>query len=355
MKMANVNIVKVRRLPSLRELSVELPITERVRSVILNARESVVRHLVEKTQTRNLLVVVGPCSIHSESEALEYAARLSGLMKRVESHITVLMRVCGDKPRTRKDWEGFMKDPHLDGSCDMVSGFRLMRGLILKILDLGVPVATEALHRSAFNVISDLVSYAWIGARTIADPEKRAMASGLTMPVGMKNPDHGPLSIALNAIDYARHPGIFDGPDEDNVLSIIETAGNRYAHLILRGSAKGTNHDSVSIKSACQALTEMGLISRVIVDCSHGNALGDYLNQTKVANSLVDQITAGEEGVAGFMLESYLKGGKQNSSKLGTPEGARLVVPELSVTDACLPWEDTEALILDVYKKLGGK
>jgi 3-deoxy-7-phosphoheptulonate synthase len=354
MQMANVNIKNMRKLPSLRELSHELPTTVKMEELILDARTAVEIILSAKGGQGKLLVIVGPCSVHNVAETLEYAERLSRLSKVVASRVTIIMRVCGDKPRTRKDWEGFMKDPHLDGSCDMVSGFRLTRKLMLRILELGVPIATEALHRTAFNVVSDLVSYAWIGARTIADPEKRALASGLSMPVGMKNPDHGPLSIAVNAIDYARQAGTFDGPDEDNVVSIIETAGNQFAHLILRGTAKGTNHDPQSIKEATSALSKAGLIDRVVVDCSHGNTSGNYLNQITVAQSLMDQVVSGEGGIAGLMLESYLKGGKQDSSRLGTPEGAKSIKPSLSVTDACLSWEDTEALILHIYKKLGG-
>lgn len=366
MCMSNVNITKVSRLPSFRELAKSFPILEAAKQMILSAREAVTRVLYGSApHPKSILIIVGPCSVHNTEEAYEYATRLAGLMKKVKSRITILMRVCGDKPRTRKDWEGFMKDPNLDGSCDMVSGFKKMRKLMLDIVNLGVPIATEALHRAAFNVISDLVSYTWIGARTIADPEKRAMASGLSMPVGMKNPDHGPLSIAINAIDYARHPGVFDGPDEDNVLSIIETAGNTDAHLILRGKKNShakesqkkviPNFDSVSIKEACQELRKAKLIKRVIVDCSHDNCEGNYQNQVTVVDSLMEQIVSGETGIAGLMLESYLKGGQQDGKALGTPEGAEAVKPELSVTDACLSWEDTESLILGVYKKLGGK
>ena len=351
MNIININIAGKKKLPSLNELSREISVTAKESRFITNSRKCVKDHLLGQMLPKRILAIIGPCSVHNVEEAYEYAVRLSKLSKKVGDKITILMRVCGDKPRTRKDWEGFMKDPHLDGSFDMAYGFKEMRKLMLSIVKLGIPIATEALHRTQFNVISDLVSYAWIGARTIADPEKRAMASGLTMPVGMKNPDHGPLSIAINAIDYARHPGVFDGPDENNVLSIIETSGNKYAHLILRGSSSGQNYDSDSIKQACKALEESNLINRVMIDCSHGNSNGDYLNQIKVANSLTDQIITQGNKIVGFMIESYLKGGKQDGKKIGTKECPK-IKSGLSVTDACLSWEDTEKLILGIYKRL---
>ena len=349
--MINVNIMKEEVLPSFDELSKEIPLSEPAQNTIFNGRNSVIKHLQGKTESKEILVIVGPCSVHNTDEAYEYAVRLSDLKKKLGKHITILMRVCGDKPRTRRGWGGFMKDPHLDGTADVTFGLREMRKLMLRINELGVPVATEALNPIAFNIISDLVSYAWIGARTISDPEKRALATGISVPIGLKNPDQGKLSVAIDAIDCVGQPGIFIGTNEDGRAAKIITAGNPYPHLILRGSKDidGNNHpnyDSDSIKKSCTELAKEGFINRVIVDCSHGNCNGDYLNQIKVAKSLKDQINGGETGIAGLMLESYFKGGKQDSKKLGTPDGASSVLPEISVTDACLSWEDTETLIL---------
>lgn len=354
-KMTNVRISRSTRLPSPRKLAKEFPMLEKVARNIIRIRRNIANVLVGKSSSDKILIIVGPCSVHCPVAAYEYAKKLSVLAKRVQGRITIMMRVCGDKPRTSKAWPGYMFDPRLDGSFDMVSGYREMTKLMSKITELGLPIATEALHRAAFNVVSRFISYAWIGARTIADPEKRDMASGLSMPVGMKNPDHGPLKTAINAIDYARCPGVFEGPDDNNVVSINRTKGNSHPHLILRGSSSGPNHCSESVRSACEMLKDAGLIDRLIIDCSHGNAEGNYQKQIAVAHSVVDQIIAGETGIAGLMIESYLLGGKQKDNVIGTPEGAQNANPRQSQTDACLSWEDTEKLILDIYEKLGDK
>lgn len=352
MCMTNVNVKSIRPLPSFNELKRDYPLTEKAKATVVSARESVSAILKGENQSQHLLIV-GPCSVHDYEETLAYARQLMELQQKYGDRFLFLMRVCCDKPRTKKDWRGFFNDPDLDGTCDMDKGFRYARQLMLAINELGLPVACEALSDKSFNVVSDLVSYAWIGARTVTSPDVRDLATGLSMPVGIKNSnadDH--FDSALNAIEFALHPSVFAGPDDDGKISCVRTSGNPQPHLILRGGKSGPNYDLKHIRRASAELRASHLPERLIVDCSHGNAKGDEKNQIDVLVYLAHKLAAGERAIAGFMLESYLSGGKQDKETcklLGTQEGASRVKPGLSVTDSCLSFADTTKLIEQVY------
>lgn len=353
MSLANEKSKKKGIVPSLRQLNELIPHTVRTKKVVSSARKKVIEYLNGKMSRGHLLAIVGPCAVHNPMTVLQYAKKLAELAKKISSHITVIMRVNGEKPRTKKSWDGYALDPMFDGTHMVNIGFYEMRKLMHDINDLELPVATEALIPTSFNVLSDMVSYAWIGARNVSDTNSRQLASGISMPVGIKNSTDSPLSTAVNAIDFANQPGYMFVPDEDNIMDIHDTDGNPCPHLILRGNGHGPNYDSASIKAARQELLEAGLIDRVIVDCSHGNCGGHYHKQKDVLMSLVDQIMAGEDGIAGFMMESYLKAGKQKVDNLGTKSvNINTVDPEQSITDACLSWEETESALLNAYAEL---
>jgi 3-deoxy-7-phosphoheptulonate synthase len=341
--MSNTQIKIKGKLPTFNELQKELPLSETAKNQILLARDTVENILTGKDG--RILLIVGPCSIHNVDEAYQYAKLLKTWAEK-HPQAFVMMRVCCDKPRTKKDWRGIFNDPNLDGSHDLAKGFRISRKLMVDICELGLPIACEALSPANFHVVSDIVSYAWVGARTGSSPDVREMTSGLSMPVGVKNSNESDsLDSALHAIDFARHSSTFAGPDNDGVMSIIETTGNTCPHLILRGGKSGPNYGKDKQIEAVEALTKSHLIYRFVVDISHGNCNKDYLKQIQVLQELVKCRTP---QMVGVMVESYLNSGKQNGCLLGTPEGPFGLKPGLSVTDACLGWDET-AMALSAF------
>ncbi|MEI6627573.1 MAG: 3-deoxy-7-phosphoheptulonate synthase [bacterium] len=339
--MSNTRVKFGSRLPTFNQLKEEFPLSEELKAQILAQRKSVENILDGKDQ--RVLLIVGPCSVHNFDETIAYAKLLASWAKQHQDKALVLMRVCCDKPRTKKDWRGIFTDPDLNGTHDLAKGLRLSRELMVQVASLGLPVACEALTPSNFHVVSDVVSYAWVGARTGNTPDVREMTSGLSMPVGIKNSNESDsLATTINAIDFARHPSVFANPNDDGEMSVVSTSGNAYSHLILRGNASGPNYDLAHQASAVNALTKAGLNPRLVIDVSHGNCNKDYAKQTHV---LKDLALAHDSHLAGVMVESYLEAGKQDGSKLGTPEGLKNLQAGLSVTDGCLSWKQTaEAL-----------
>jgi 3-deoxy-7-phosphoheptulonate synthase len=296
-----------------------------------------------------LLVIVGPCSIHDERAALEYATRLQGLCGELGERLYVIMRVYFEKPRTAVGWKGLINDPHLDGSFDIEGGIRKAREILLRITELGLPAATEMLDPIIPQYIADLVSWAAIGARTTESQTHRQMASGLSMPVGYKNGTDGSLQGALDAMSAARHAHSFLGIDDDGLTAIIDTRGNPWGHLILRGGRSGPNYDPAIIADAVAALRRAGLPAGLAVDCSHANSGRKFENQGKVWRSVLAQRAAGNRDLIGVMLESNLHEGSQ---ALGDdPAQLRYGV---SVTDECIGWEETESLLREGAALLAG-
>ena len=209
-----------------------------------------------------MLVIVGPCSIHDPVAAVDYARHLLPLRREFADRMEIIMRVYFEKPRTILGWKGLINDPHLDGSCDIETGLNVGRKLLLDIVGLGMPAATEFLDPVVPQYLADLVSWAAVGARTTESQTHREMASGLSMPVGFKNGTDGSLETAVNAMKAARSEHSFLGIDPDGRTCIIQTTGNRWGHIVLRGGKHAPNYDERSIADAVKQLADAGRRSR---------------------------------------------------------------------------------------------
>ncbi len=342
----NINIVSFTPLISPREMKELYPLTDSLREQIAHSRE-VVQNILNGKDSR-FMMIVGPCSIHSEEVALDYARRLAELQKRVEDELFMIMRTYFEKPRTTLGWKGLIYDPDLDNTHNIIKGLKLARKILINIAEIGLPTGTELLDPIVPQYISDLVSWASIGARTTESQTHREMASGFSMPIGFKNSTDGNLQVAIDAMISARGSHHFLGIDEDGHSCIIETAGNSMSHLILRGGKGRPNYDPVSIVESLERMQKAGLPPRIVVDCSHANCGKRYALQVHVLRDVIQQRIEGNPFLLGAMLESSLKPGSQPFP----PPGA---VPEygVSITDPCLGWEETETLILESARRLG--
>ena len=291
-----------------------------------------------------LLVVVGPCSLHDPLSALEYADRLAALAPEVSDQLLLVMRAYVEKPRTTIGWKGLVYDPQLDGSGDMAEGLALSRRLMLAMLERGLPVATELLQPLVAGYFDDLLGWAAIGARTSESQVHRELVSGLDVPVGFKNGTDGSLSIACDAMRSAAHPHQHFGVDGLGRPALVETDGNPDTHLVLRGGHSGPNHDAASVAVARASLEKQGIAARIMVDCSHANSGKDPLRQPAVLRDVLDQRLAGDASLRGVMLESHLF------------DGCQALSTELrygvSITDGCLGWSGTEAMLREAAERL---
>ena len=340
----NTRILAQENLPSPAAVQDEFPQTEKSLTTVSNGRSTLEKILDRKDKRR--FILTGPCSIHDPAAALDYALRLKSLADEVSDVLVLVMRVYFEKPRTTVGWKGLINDPDLDNSFNIVKGIRTARKLLRDISELGLPIGTEALDPLMPQYLGDLVSWNAIGARTTESQTHREMASGLSTPVGLKNGTDGGLSIAINAMQSARMPHAFLGIDLDGYSSITRTAGNPYAHLILRGG-KTPNYGAGAIAEAEAMLREAGLPSSIVVDCSHGNSNKNYANQVHVLNDVVQQICAGNRSVVGMMLESNIAAGSQKIQ----PDLSKLVYGQ-SVTDACIAWDETTSTIREASAAL---
>jgi len=336
----DLRVVSLRPLLSPALLCDDLPLSAVVADVVHDTREEVVRIL--NRQDDRLIVVVGPCSVHDCGAALEYAHRLAAVGRKLCSELRIVMRVYFEKPRTTVGWKGLINDPNLDGSFAVNQGLRMARQLLLDILCLGLPAGCEFLDPITPQFFADVVTWGAIGARTTESQIHRQLASGLSMPVGFKNGTNGDVQIAIDAIRAAMHPHSFFGVTDQGLAGIVATRGNQDCHVILRGGRDATNYDAESVKRVLQTLREHGLPQRLIVDASHGNSSRDYRRQPDVIRDVANQIASGERGIVGAMLESFLLEGRQD---LTDPAALRY---GQSVTDACIGWETTEAVLEDL-------
>ncbi len=338
----NLNIQETVPLISPKELKHIMPMDEESNATVVKTRNAI--HAILQGEDSRLMAIVGPCSIHDPSAALEYAQRLQKLSQEVSSHILLLMRVYFEKPRTTIGWKGYVSDPHLNDSCDMSTGLREARRLLLRINSLGMPAATEFLDPVVPQYLADLISWAAIGARTTESQTHRQMASGLSMPVGFKNGTDGGIQVAIDAMQSARNAHSFLGLDSDGRTCIVKTKGNIWGHLVLRGGRASPNYDEASIALAERQLSHAGLKPKLIVDCSHGNTGKRYALQGKVWDSVVEQRRQGSQALAGVMVESNLFEGSQS-----IPMNLNQLRYGVSITDECIGWETTEALIKQTY------
>jgi len=334
LKTQNLRVVKTEPLVPPSVLKAELPASDDIYQVVVQARATV-RAMIGGTD-RRLLAVVGPCSIHDPAAAMEYARRLQALAERLQDKLYIIMRVYFEKPRTTIGWKGLINDPHLDGTYDIQLGLRLARRLLLDINALGLPAGTELLDPITPQYLADLISWTAIGARTTESQTHREMASGLSMPVGFKNSTEGNFAVAANALESARHPHTFLGINQDGQTSAIHTQGNPDGHVILRGG-RGPNHDAESIRACAMLLAKSGLPARLMIDCSHGQTNKDYTRQPEILANVIGQITAGNTAVMGVMLESNLQPGNQTLTN-----GRDGLAYGVSITDPCIDWATTE-------------
>lgn len=315
----------------------ELSASDAAYAVVARARQSV--QAILSGEDKRLLVVVGPCSIHDPDAALDYAARLKVLAAKHASELFVVMRTYFEKPRTTVGWKGLINDPHLDGSFAINDGLRTARKLLVALAELGVPAGTEFLDPITPQFVADLVSWGAIGARTSESQVHRELASGLSMPVGFKNGTGGSVQIALDAIRSAAHPHRFLSVTKQGLAAIVATKGNPDCHVILRGGSQGPNYAAADVQVVAERLEASGLRPQVMVDCSHANSGKDPSRQPAVAANIGQQIQQQPRRIFGLMLESFIEAGRQDA-----PKGAELVYGQ-SITDGCLSWEDTEAVL----------
>lgn len=326
---------KISPLVSPASLRAELSVEPRIASTVTSSRRDVVEVLDGRDD--RLVVVVGPCSIHDPAAALDYAHRLAAHADMLSGELCVVMRTYFEKPRSTVGWKGLINDPGLDGTYDVNTGLRTARALLLDIIALGLPVGCEFLDPITPQFLADVVTWGAIGARTAASQVHRQLCSALSMPVGIKNPTDGDVQVAVDGVGAAGASHVFMGIDHDGVAALVTTAGNPDAHVILRGGATGPNHDAASVDSTLAALRRAGLPERVVVDASHGNSGKDHVRQAAVTREIAARIAAGERGVAGVMLESFLVAGRQDV-------GADMIYGQ-SVTDSCMDWDTTAALL----------
>ena len=333
-KTDNLRIKAVRSLIPPILLIEELPLNYKVADLIYNTR-SLAQAIIQGKDDR-LLVIVGPCSIHDPRAAIDYAYRLKSCIDQYTKELCIVMRVYFEKPRTTIGWKGLINDPTLDGSFNINQGLRIARRLLLAINQIGVPTGSEFLDTIIPQYISDLTSWAAIGARTTESQTHRELASGLSMPIGFKNGTTGNIQIAVDAVLAARHPHNFLGVSKQGIAAIISTKGNPNSHVILRGSTQCPNYDSQSIEKTVTKLKAIHLPPRAMVDCSHGNSNKDHKKQIEVVDSLCDQIRQGSFYLFGVMIESNLLEGKQ------ILETHKPLTYGQSITDTCISWEDTK-------------
>lgn len=343
-RIENLNIAEESEILSPDALKSQFRLAENDIVKIMNWQRTV-KFILDGTDPR-LMIVVGPCSIHDPKAAIEYAQKLKSLSEQVQDKIQLIMRVYFEKPRTAVGWQGLINDPHLDHSFHIEEGLKIARRLLLEITRMDLPVAGEALDIVTPPYIQDLISYTAIGARTVESQSHRKMASGLTSAVGFKNATWGDLDIAVHAIASARNPHNFVSINPEGHASVIRTKGNDYGHIILRGG-KQPNYSRKDIQECIEKLRKNNLLPSIVVDCSHGNSLKKPERQGIVFRDLLDQILEGNASIRGLMLESNLFEGNQPLTS--QVEDLKYGV---SITDACIGWEETESLILETHEKL---
>ncbi len=337
----NINIASRSALSSPGAIRSELPLSVDSVGKVMEARQEICDILDGKS--KKFMIIVGPCSIHDPVAALEYATRLKALSDEVSDYIRIVMRVYVEKPRTTVGWKGLIYDPDLNASYNIEKGIFISRRLMLRIIDLGLPIATELLDPIIAQYIADTVAWAAIGARTTEAQTHRQLGSGLSMPVGFKNATDGSLQTAIDAVATARSEHSFIGVLEDGHIGVFRTCGNPYAHIVLRGGSNQPNYGAEHVAFLKVAMRKAGIKPMVVVDCSHSNSGKNYTKQHLVLEDVLKQLESGEDALSGVMLESNLLPGNQKIEAGCCPN------PGISITDGCIGWEETADLVRKSY------
>lgn len=331
-------------LPSPADIKKLLPAHEHLSHFIQTTRQQIKQILLGEDP--RWIVIVGPCSIHDTTAALQFATKLRDLAQKTSETLFIVMRTYYEKSRSAGGWKGLLYDPHLDGTQDIEEGIKQTRKFLLEVARRGIPTAAELLDPLSLPYLDDLISWSCIGARTSTSQTHRQLASSVDFPIGIKNSTDGNIDNAINGAVSASSPHRLLGINGDGVISAITTRGNPASHIVLRGSETGTNYDKDSLEKAAQKLENTSLVKRFIVDCSHGNSRRNPQRQKDVLQSLLSSSEEGISAICGIILESHLKQGQQ------VLQAEAPLSYGVSVTDPCLGWEDTEALLLHMHEQL---
>lgn len=344
-QVSDLNVLSNVPLPAPALLSHERPRSEEQAETVFAARRRIEDILHGRSD--RFLVIVGPCSIHDPSQGVAFAEKLAALRDDLSDRLEIVMRVYFEKPRTSVGWKGLIMDPDLDGTANLAEGLRIARNLLLEIVGLGMPTATEFLDPITPQYLADLICWAAIGARTVESQTHRQMASGLSMPVGFKNTTSGGMVAVVNALKAAQAPQIFFGISPEGVASMVSTRGNRNCHTVLRGGDDGPNHDAASVAAAVAALEKGEVNPAIVIDASHANCSKDFRKMPGVFEEIVAQRAAGNLRIVGAMLESnHVEGSQPILEDHGAMTWGQ------SVTDPCIGWETTERILREAAERL---
>ena len=341
-RIVNRRVLEFEVLPTPAQVLSELPLSETAQEIVAYSRDEIRACLYG--QDDRLLVIVGPCSVHDPAAALDYARRLARLKDELGEQLLIIMRVYFEKPRTTVGWKGLINDPDIDGSCNIRKGLLLARRTLLDVLGTGLAVATEFLEPTSPQFISDAVSWGAIGARNTESQVHRQLASGLSMPIGFKNATDGSITAPADSCLASAGQHTFFGVDHMGRAAVVKTLGNPDCHAVLRGSTSGPNYSAKDVATALEAIRSRvpagsAAAHGVIVDCSHGNSGKDEAKQAEVVRNIAARLAAGERGITGVMMESFIESGNQPAAPLGQ------LVYGKSITDRCLSWNATEQLL----------
>lgn len=344
-RLNDINIEEVYPLIAPEDFKKNQPLSDDGKRSIIKYREEI--NDILKGKDDRLLAIVGPCSIYDKKSALDYGRRLKKLHDEFSDKMLLVMRVYFEKPRTTIGWRGLITDPYMDGSYKISDGLKTAREILLEINDMGLPVGSEILDPIIPQYISELVSWAAIGARTTESQTHRELTSGLSMAVGYKNSTDGSFEKAINAIRSGRHPHSFIGIDTNGLTSVFKTKGNDMGHLIMRGGDNGPNYYEEFMEDSSAMMVKHDITPSIIVDCSHANSGKKAVKQERVLNNILDQRSRGMKAIKGFMIESNINEGNQKlCSDLSQLKYG------VSITDECIGWESTEELLRKAYKNL---
>lgn len=332
-----------RKLPVPKEIKELYPLTDTL-SMIKQKRDAEIADVFTGNSSK-LLLIIGPCSADREDAVLEYCQRLATVQERVSDKLILIPRVYTNKPRTTGDgYKGLLHQPDPEKTEDMLEGVIAIRRLHTNVLaNTGLSTADEMLYPDNYRYLSDLLSYVAVGARSVENQEHRLTASGIAVPVGMKNPTSGDISVMLNSIMAAQHPHTFIYRGWE-----VDTTGNPLAHAILRGYVNRhgepiPNYHFEELEYLYHAYTTKGLTNpALIVDANHSNSAKKHMEQPRICKEVLHSCRHSDaihSMVKGFMIESYLESGTQ---KIGEHIYGK------SITDPCIGWTDTERLILDI-------
>ncbi|MCK9283565.1 MAG: 3-deoxy-7-phosphoheptulonate synthase [Rhodocyclaceae bacterium] len=341
----NLNIESFTPMPTPEDVHARVPMSAAAEKTVVAGRRTL-EAILDRRDPR-LFVVAGPCSIHDADAGLDYARRLKQLADEVTDRIVVVMRVYFEKPRTTTGWKGYINDPRLDDSFHIEEGMIKAREFLRAVNEIGLPAGTEALDPISPQYLGDLIAWTAIGARTAESQTHREMSSGLSTPVGFKNGTDGSVDTAINAILSAASPHSFLGINGGGNTAIIRTRGNRYGHLVLRGGGGRPNYDTVSVTIAEEALKKAKLAQNIVVDCSHANSYKKPELQPLVMTDVIHQVRQGNRSIVGLMIESHIEAGNQP-----IPADLAQLKYGCSITDACVDWPTTEAMLRQAYRDL---